>query len=178
MWAGASHSRSRLLHVQYLDVTTETSARTTWLAIPEADREAWGGFRRAAVEVIARLDADLQDHLGLGYTDFDALVQLSIAESGRMRMADLARAVSRSPSALTRVVGRLEDRGLVTRTRLHRTEVIATITVQGHELLAEASPRHLALVDELFWSPLTPTQRGQMGRLSQRLLEASASPRC
>ena len=164
--------------MQYLFVTTRTSALTTWLAIPVADREAWGGFRRAAVEVIARLDADLQEHLGLGYTDFDALVQLSIADSGRMRMADLARAVSRSPSALTRVVGRLEDRGLVTRTRLHRTEVIAAITPQGYDLLAEASPRHLALVDELFWSPLTPTQRGQMGRLSQRLLEASASPRC
>jgi DNA-binding MarR family transcriptional regulator len=159
-------------------MTTQTPAMTTWLAIPEADREAWGGFRRAAVEVIARLDADLQEHLGLGYTDFDALVQLSIAESGRMRMADLARAVSRSPSALTRVVGRLEDRGLVTRTRLHRTEVIAVITPAGHDLLAAASPRHLALVDELFWSPLTPAQRGQMGRLSQRLLEASASPRC
>jgi hypothetical protein len=50
--------------------------------------------------------------------------------------------------------------------------------VQGHELLAEASPRHLALVDELFWSPLTPSERGQIGRLSQRLLDSSGSPRC
>jgi DNA-binding MarR family transcriptional regulator len=166
------------LHVQSCGVTDETSALTTWLAIPEADREAWGGFRRAAVEVIARLDAGLQDHLGLGDTDFDALVQLSIADSGSMRMADLARAVSRSPSALTRVVGRLEDRGLVTRTRLHRTEVMAAITPRGHDLLAEASPRHLALVDELFWSPLTPSQRGQIGRLSQRLLDSVGSARC
>jgi DNA-binding MarR family transcriptional regulator len=164
--------------VQYLGVTTQTSALTTWLAIPEADREAWGGFRRAAVEVIARLDADLQEHLGLGYTDFDALVQLSIADSGRMRMADLARAVSRSPSALTRVVGRLEDRGLVARTRLHRTEVTAAITDRGLDVLAEASPRHLALVDELFWAPLTPRQRDQIGRLSRRLLDSAGGPRC
>lgn len=122
--------------------------------------------------------ADLQDHVGIGYTDSDALVQLSIADSGRMRMADLARAVSRTPSALTRVVGRLEVQGLVTRTRLHRTEVIAIITPSGLDLLAEASPRHLALVDALFWSLLTSSQRSQIGRLSQRLLDSAGSSRC
>jgi DNA-binding MarR family transcriptional regulator len=148
-----------------------------WLALPEADRSAWNSFRRAAVGVIAQLDADLQEHVQIGYTDFDALIQLSIADDRTMRMAELARSVSRSPSALTRLVGRLETRGLVRRSRHSPTEVTVTITEQGLALLDSTAPRHLALVDQLFWAPLTPNQRVTLGRLSQRLIDAD-SPNC
>jgi DNA-binding MarR family transcriptional regulator len=88
-----------------------------------------------------------------------------------MRMAELARAVSRSPSALTRLVCRLEDRGLVARSRRSPTEVSVTITAEGLALLDEAVPRHLALIDQQFWSPLTPNQRVTLGNLSARLLD-------
>jgi DNA-binding MarR family transcriptional regulator len=135
-------------------------------------------FRRAAVELIAVLDADLQTHVQIGFTDFDALIRLLNAPDHTMRMADLARAVSRSPSALTRMVSRLETRHLVTRNRHSATEVTVTMTPQGLTLLDDAAPRHLALVGELFWSPLTSAQRTQLGSLCQRLVEAEcASPR-
>lgn len=147
-------------------------AQRTWDALPEADRFAWLTFRRAAVELIAVLDTDLQTHVQIGYTDFDALIRLLNAPDRTMRMADLARAVSRSPSALTRMMNRLEARDLVTRNRHSATEVTATITRQGMRLLDEAAPRHLALVGQLFWSPLTPVQRTQLGDLCRQLLEA------
>jgi DNA-binding MarR family transcriptional regulator len=155
----------------------EQPVATSWLARPEADRMAWNNFRKAAVSVIARLDADLQDHVQIGYTDFDALIHLSTAEETTMRMADLARSVSRSPSALTRLVARLESRGLVERTRHSPTEVSVSLTEGGLALLAEAAPRHLALVDELFWAPITPSQRVTLGTLSGRLLDVAA-PTC
>jgi DNA-binding MarR family transcriptional regulator len=158
-------------------MSSDREPRSGWTALPEADRAAWNNFRRAAVGVIARLDADLQDHVQIGYTDFDALIQLSIADDRTMRMAELARSVSRSPSALTRLVGRLERRGLVQRSRHSPTEVTVTITQQGLDLLARAAARHLALVDQLFWAPLTPSQRVTLGRLSQRLIDAD-SPKC
>jgi len=147
------------------------------MALPEVDRTAWNNFRKAAVDVIARLDADLQEHVRIGYTDFDALINLSIADDRTMRMADLARAVSRSPSALTRLVCRLEDRGLVERSRRSATEVGVTVTPRGLALLNEAAPRHLALVDHLFWSPLTPRQRFTLGTVAGRLLDVEP-PRC
>lgn len=158
-------------------MSADHGPRGAWVTLPEADRAAWNSFRRAAVSVIAQLDADLQEHVQIGYTDFDALIQLSIAEDRTMRMAELARSVSRSPSALTRLVGRLETRGLVLRARHSPTEVTVTITQQGQDLLATAAPRHLALVDQLFWAPLTQNQRVTLGRLSQRLIDAD-SPRC
>ena len=144
----------------------------TWDALPQSDRFAWLTFRKAAVELIAVLDADLQTHEQLGFTDFDALIRLLNAPERTMRVADLARAVSRSPSALTRMVSRLEKSGLVTRTRHSAIEVTVTITAQGLELLDEAAPRHLALVSQLFWSPLSPAERTQLGSLCQRLIEA------
>jgi DNA-binding MarR family transcriptional regulator len=156
-------------------VTSTGVAQRTWDALPLPDRFAWLTFRRAAVELITVLDADLQTHVQIGFTDFDALIRLLNAPDHTMRMADLARAVSRSPSALTRMVSRLEARRLVTRNRYSATEVTVTITTQGLTLLDEAAPRHLALVGQLFWSPLTPAQRTQLGGLCQQLIEAECA---
>jgi DNA-binding MarR family transcriptional regulator len=150
-------------------------AQGTWDALPESDRYAWLTFRRAAVELIAVLDADLQQHVQIGFTDFDALIRLLNAPDRTMRMADLARAVSRSPSALTRMVSRLEARRLVARHRHSATEVTVTITAQGLTMLDEAAPRHLALVGQLFWAPLTPAQRAQLGGLCQQLIDAECA---
>ena len=159
------------------DMTTHRAVQTDWLARPESDRAGWNHFRAAAVGVIARIDADLQEHVQIGFTDFDALIHLSMAQDHTMRMAELARAVVRSPSALSRLVARLEDRGLAERTRHSATEVSVTLTPVGLDLLATAAPRHLALVDRIFWAPLTPSERDTLGDLSRRLLECEP-PHC
>jgi DNA-binding MarR family transcriptional regulator len=142
-----------------------------WLSLPESDRRSWTSFRRAAVQVLAALDADLRAQADLCFADFDAMITLSAADGAGLRMADLARAVSRSPSALTRLVARLEKRGLVARSRPAATEVVVTLTDRGHALLAAAAPGHLARVDELFWSRLTPAQREQLATLCGQLLD-------
>jgi hypothetical protein len=50
------------------------------------------------------------------------------------------------------------------------------MTEAGAALLNEAAPRHLALIDQLFWSPLTVHQRATLGALAGRLLDAEAPP--
>jgi DNA-binding MarR family transcriptional regulator len=158
-------------------MSARRSARSTWLARPEEDREAWNNFRRAAGEVIARVDADLQQHLKVGYTDVDALLQLSAADDHCLRMANLARSVSRSPSALTRLVDRLEERSLVTRTRHSSTDVRVEVTSDGLDLLAEAAPRILEQVEQRFWSRLTPGERDSLSTICRKLLDAEP-PNC
>ena len=144
---------------------------------PEADREAWNTFRKAAGSVIAQVDAALQQHLKVGYTDIDALLHLSSADEQCLRMAPLARAVSRSPSALTRLVDRLEERSLVERRRNSPTDVSVEVTPEGLELLAEAAPLILAQVEERFWSRLTPDERDTLSMICRKLMEAE-SPGC
>ena len=116
--------------------TKKPPVRSVWLARPEADREAWNNFRKAAGALISHVDADLQQHLKVGYTDIDALLHLSAADDHCLRMATLARGVSRSPSALTRLVDRLEQRSLVERTRHSSTDVSVEVTPEGLDLLA------------------------------------------
>jgi DNA-binding MarR family transcriptional regulator len=144
---------------------------------PESDREAWNSFRQAASSVIAHVDADLQQNLKVGYTDIDALLHLSAADDHCVRMAPLARAVSRSPSAMTRLVDRLEDRSLVERRRNSPTDVSVEVTEAGLDLLAEAAPRVIAQVEELFWSRLTPDERDTLSAICRKLMEPD-SPSC
>lgn len=153
------------------------SARSAWLARPEADRDAWNAFRTAAGSVIGQVDADLQQHLKVGYTDIDALLQLASADAQCQRMAPLARAVSRSPSAVTRLVDRLEVRGLVSRRRQSSTDVSVEITPEGLDLLADAAPLILAQVEERFWSRLTPDERDALTSICRKLLGAQ-TPVC
>jgi DNA-binding MarR family transcriptional regulator len=148
-----------------------SSARSAWLTRPAADREAWNAFRKAAGSVIAQVDAALQQHLKVGYTDIDALLHLSTADDRCLRMAPLARAVSRSPSALTRLVDRLEERSFVERRRNSPTDVIVEVTPQGLDLLDQAAPLILDQVQERFWSRLTPDERGTLRTICQKLLE-------
>ena len=101
----------------------------------------------------------------------DALLHLSVADDHCLRMATLARAVSRSPSALTRLVDRLEQRSLVARTRHSSTDVSVEVTPEGLDLLAEASPRILEEVEQRFWSRLTPTERHSLSTLCRKLLD-------
>ena len=153
------------------------SARSAWLARPEADRAAWNTFRTAAGSVIGQVDADLQANLKVGYSDIDALLHLSSADDHCQRMAPLARAVARSPSALTRLVDRLETRGLVERRRQSPTDVSVEITPEGLDLLADAAPLILAQVEERFWSRLTPDERDALTAICRKLLGADP-PAC
>ncbi|MCX6434152.1 MAG: MarR family transcriptional regulator [Actinobacteria bacterium] len=158
-------------------MSTRRSAQSVWLARPEADREAWNNFRKAAGSVIAQVDADLQQHLKVGYTDIDALLQLSAADEHCLRMAPLARAVSRSPSAMTRLVDRLEERSLVERKRNSPTDVSVEVTDSGLELLAEAAPRIITQVEERFWSRLTADERDALSSICRKLIEPE-TPNC
>jgi len=153
-------------------VTKHPTARSAWLARPAADREAWNNFRKAAGALISHVDADLQQHLKLGYTDVDALLHLSLASDDCLRMATLARGVSRSPSALTRLVDRLEERSLVTRTRHSSTDVSVEVTPAGLDVLDQAAPRILEQVEQRFWSRLTADERDALSAICRKLMDS------
>lgn len=121
--------------------------------------------------MIAQVDSDLQANFKVGYTDVDALLQLANADGAGLRMAALARSVSRSPSAMTRLVDKLEDRGLVSRRRHSPTDVQVTIAEGGMDLLAEAAPRIIDQVERRFWSRLTPTERDSLHAICRKLLD-------
>lgn len=92
-------------------------------------------------------------------------------------MFELAEAVRFSRSGLTRMVERLAAEGLLERARgtSDSRQVFAKITDHGLELLAEATPTHLAGVRELFLERLTGEQIEQLAKVWERLLEAEST---
>jgi DNA-binding MarR family transcriptional regulator len=113
---------------------------------------AWIGMVRVHERIMQELDAELERAHDLSLAEFDVLIQLSESPERRMRMADLAEAVLLTRSGVSRLVDRLESRGLVERSRCPSDArgLNASLTDTGAARLAEAAVTHLAGVRERF----------------------------
>ncbi|GAA1307417.1 MarR family winged helix-turn-helix transcriptional regulator [Pseudonocardia xinjiangensis] len=119
-----------------------------------ADVRARGWRTLAALH--ARLDEALeralQSGFGLSVVEYTVLDTLARQDGWHMRMQQLAGAAMLSHSATTRLVTRLETRGLLSRYLCDddRRGIYSTLTTDGKELLEQAHPVHdSALADAL-----------------------------
>ncbi|MFI9327031.1 MarR family winged helix-turn-helix transcriptional regulator [Kitasatospora sp. NPDC052868] len=97
----------------------------------------------------AALEKALQAELRLSVVEYTVLDALSRQDGWHMRMQQLARAAALSSSATTRLVTRLEDRGLLSRYLCadDRRGIYTELTPQGRELLTAARPVHDATLE-------------------------------
>jgi MarR family len=88
-------------------------------SVPTADqrlaRETWHRLLRISSRTLRDLDAALDRSDRLSVNEFDVLITLDNAPERGLRMSDLARAAMLSSGGLTRLVERLEERGMVRR---------------------------------------------------------------
>lgn len=98
------------------------------------------------------IDTDMTREQGLSLSEYLTLANLSEAADGKLRMSDLAASVDISLSGMTRLVSRLEGRGLVQRVRSSRDGrgSNAILTEQGLARLHAAWPSNLAAVRRHF----------------------------
>ncbi|KRC31722.1 MarR family winged helix-turn-helix transcriptional regulator [Oerskovia sp. Root22] len=96
------------------------------------------------------LERALQADHGLSVVEYTVLDALSRQDGWHMRMQQLARAAALSSSATTRLVNRLEDRGLLTRILCQddRRGIYTELTPQGEQLLRQARPTHDAALED------------------------------
>lgn len=92
----------------------------------------------------AALERELSSAHQLSVVEHTVLDALSRQDGWHMRMSQLARAAALSSSAATRLVNRLEDRGLLTRIICadDRRGIYTELTSRGEELLEHARPTH------------------------------------
>jgi len=90
------------------------------------------------------LEKALQRDHDLSVVEFTVLDALSRQDGWHMRMQQLARAAALSASATTRLVTRLENRGLLTRILCadDRRGIYTELTPAGRALLEKARPLH------------------------------------
>jgi DNA-binding MarR family transcriptional regulator len=145
---------------------------------PDA-RTAWHLLLRVSSRVLAEMDRRLDLNHRISVNEFDVLITLDNAEGRLLRMTDLAQAVMLSSGGLTRLVGRLEHRGLVQRAPNAEDArgFDAALTDAGRAQLAEARRTHDAVIDDLLGSCVTQTQVATLSRLLGRVLEPTGRTR-
>lgn len=122
-------------------------------AAPDDDARlaAWRAFLHAHSAVTQVLERELEEAHGLPLSWYDVLLKLNEA-GGRLRMQELAGAVLRSKSGLTRLIDRMEREGLVGREPCasDRRGWLAVLTPEGKARLRKASPVHLRGIQDHF----------------------------
>ncbi|MEV1006274.1 MarR family transcriptional regulator [Streptomyces sp. NPDC049881] len=109
--------------------------------------QGWCALSTLHNRIDAHIERALQSAHGLStreYSVINVLSQQHDGEGGHFRMNELAAAVVLSQSATTRLVNRLEDRGLLTRYLCpdDRRGIYTDVTPEGLRLLETARPTH------------------------------------
>lgn len=114
--------------------------------------ESWRALADRHARVTCALERVLQDEHGLGVSEFEVMERLAAPDKDQHRMQELAEAVYLSQSALSRLIGRLESEGLVTRAICSedRRGIFACLTEQGRARYEAAKPsQRRVLADSL-----------------------------
>ncbi len=143
---------------------------TRWLT--DDEQRAWLAWLGATELLMGTLDAQLQRDAGFPHAYYAILAQLSAAPDRTLRMSDLASVVNASPSRLSHAIGKLEDRGWVSRRPgpTDRRSTLATLTDEGFAVLERHAPGHVEAVRTALFDPLTPEQVGQLEQICNAVL--------
>jgi DNA-binding MarR family transcriptional regulator len=116
-----------------------------------AVRGTWRELQSAYARVNEALEQALQASHGLSSTEFEVLQRLAESSDGQRRMQELAEEIHLSPSALSRLIGRLEQRGLAERDicETDRRGIYACITRAGRTAWERAEPTHREVLAEM-----------------------------
>src|SRR3954454_8789582 len=119
--------------------------------------EAWRSVLACHSRVSCALEKALQRDHDIGLSEFEVLERLAGADNDHCRMQELSESVALSQSALSRLIGRLETDGLVTRKmcEMDRRGIFAQLTPAGRERWEAARPTHRAVLAATMASPAT-----------------------
>jgi DNA-binding MarR family transcriptional regulator len=130
----------------------------------EACTLAWQTLRLAHDRVADRLSAALANECALAINEFDVLLYLRTHAAEEVRAGALLDAVALSQPALSRLVARLEARGLLTRspTEDDGRATVVCLTAAGATLLDRATAVHTRTVHETLTSKFTAAERAAL----------------
>jgi DNA-binding MarR family transcriptional regulator len=141
-----------------------------WLDAEE--RAAWLSILRVTSTLPAALDIQLERDEGLNYFEYIVLAMLSEQPGLVLRMSQLAALSNASPSRLSHVARRLEERGLMRREPDPQDgrATNAVLTDAGVAKVRRAAPGHVAEVRSLVLDALSLAQLRQVRAANDAIL--------
>ena len=136
----------------------------------------WQSFLAAHRRIVEQLADEMLTEHQLPLEWFDVLVHLADLPGMRARQKELRDRVLLSESGVSRLLARMEQAGVITRSTAgdDRRGLEITVTAAGQAALLGAIDSHLQLVASLFTDRLTGTDRAALGRVLPKLLSKPA----
>jgi DNA-binding MarR family transcriptional regulator len=143
-----------------------------WLT--KREERAWRALQFMQMRLEAELARTLAAESGLSYPDYLVLVALTGEPDGRLRLFELGQLLGWEKSRLSHHVGRMAERGLVTKERCasDRRGAFVAVTKQGRKEIAAAAPGHVRSVRRLFIDHVTPAELDVIASVAARVLAA------
>lgn len=129
-----------------------------WL---DADKQrAWRALMTMQDGLAEFLERQLRTRCGLSVADYQVLAHLSEAPGGQLRSFELGALLHWEKSRLSQHLGRMQDRGQVSRERCPTDQrgAVITLTAQGHDAIKAAAPQHAGDVRDVFIDHLTAAE--------------------
>ena len=143
----------------------------------ELEERTWRAFLSANVQLIDRLDHELQQRSRLSLTDYEILSELATEPGRRIRMSELADRVLVSRSRLTYRVDRLVSAGYAERAECKddRRGLFAILTDDGAAALNQATEGHRTDVRNWFFDLIGDDELDVLHRVVSRMDEKLSS---
>lgn len=137
---------------------------------PPLAAQAWEAMFRAQVELLRRFEGDSIFN-DVTFKEYDVLFTLRSGPKGGMRLKDLNRAVLLHQSALSRLVERLEQRGLVLRCadKSDGRGTMIQLTEQGLATQREIGRKHVGQMMAYVGGALTAQELEQLAAIASKL---------
>jgi DNA-binding MarR family transcriptional regulator len=129
------------------------------------EERVWRDVARFLAVAPRLLDEDLQSGADISLSEYAVLLHLSEAETGQLRVLELADLADLSGSHMTRIIGDLARGGLVVKTRNPEDGrgIDVRITAAGLKRLRNAYPVHLASVRSRIMNQVDPKSLSRFG---------------
>jgi DNA-binding MarR family transcriptional regulator len=150
-------------------------AQAQWL--DEEEQRAWRSLMSMQAGLSEFIERQLRNRCGLSNADYQVLAHLSEAPEGQLRSFELGELLHWEKSRLSQHLGRMQNRGLVSRERCltdQRGAVVA-ITPQGSDLIKAAAPQHVADVRDVLIDHLTATELEILSTIGDKVSERLAA---
>jgi DNA-binding MarR family transcriptional regulator len=145
--------------------------RARWLSTEQ--EQVWRRYRRMRTLLDLQIARDLKHDSELSEPDYDVLSTLSESPDGSWRARDFAARLLWSTSRLAHQVGRMEQRGLVTRRGLDEDGrgAVVQLTPHGRAVLRAAAPAHVESVRRNLLDLLTPSDLKALDRVAAKVID-------
>ena len=141
--------------------------------------EGWGVLLEAQVAVNRAPAADIEREMSWPMSWFEVLLRLARSPERRMRMSDLAGAVSFSTGGFTRLADRIEQAGLARRETCasDRRSSFVVLTDRGLTEIRRAAELHARGLQRHYYGVLNPEQTAVVDQAMRQVRAADdASP--